>query len=190
MSDLSGQAGDYLRLRRALGRKLDDAHRLLPRFVAYLDAMGAKTVTVEAALAWACRPDADPASSVWMRRMTVARGFACHMAGVDPGTEVPPPGLVTFRQRRRQLFIYSDADIAALMSHARQSIPAPLRAATVETLIGLLAATGMFSGGHPVRRRSVPRVCAAQRLMEERYRSRQVWCKDDARRVIGVVSRC
>ena len=32
MSDLSGQAGDYLRLRRALGHKLDDAHRLLPRF--------------------------------------------------------------------------------------------------------------------------------------------------------------
>ena len=47
MSDLSGQAGDYLRLRRALGRKLDDAHRLLPRFVAYLDAIGAETVTVE-----------------------------------------------------------------------------------------------------------------------------------------------
>ena len=50
MSDLSGQAGDYLRLRRALGHKLDDAHRLLPRFVAYLDAIGAETVTVEAAL--------------------------------------------------------------------------------------------------------------------------------------------
>jgi integrase len=146
MSDLSGQAGDYLRLRRALGHKLDDVHRLLPRFVAYLDTIGAETVTVEAALAWARRPDADPASSVWMRRMNVARGFARHMAGIDPRTEVPPPGLVTFRQRRRQPFIYSDADIAALMAHARRSIPAPLRAATVETLIGLLAATGMRVG--------------------------------------------
>ncbi len=146
MSDLSGQAGDYLRLRRALGHKLDDAHRLLPRFVACLDSIGAETVTVEAALAWARRPDADPASPVWMRRMNVARGFARHMAGIDPGTEVPPPGLVTFRQRRRQPFIYSDAGIAALMAHARRSIPTPLRAATVETLIGLLAATGMRVG--------------------------------------------
>ena len=146
MSDLSGQASDYLRLRRALGHKLDDVHRLLPRFVAYLDAIGAETVTVEAALAWARRPDADPASSVWMRRMNVARGFARHMAGVDPRTEVPPPGLVTFRQRRRQPFIYSDADIAALMAQARRSIPTPLRAATVETLIGLLAAKGIRVG--------------------------------------------
>ena len=80
--------------------------------------------------------------------MNVARGFARHMAGVDPRTEVPPPGLVTFRQRRRQPFIYSDADIAALMAQARRSIPAPLRAATVETLIGLLAATGVFSRVH------------------------------------------
>jgi enoyl-CoA hydratase/carnithine racemase len=62
MSDLPGQAGEYLRLRRALGHKLDDAHRLLPRFVAYLDTIGAETVTVEPALAWARRRDADTAS--------------------------------------------------------------------------------------------------------------------------------
>lgn len=146
MSALLDHARDYLQLRRSLGHKLDDAHRLLPRFIAYLDAIGATTVTVEAALAWARRPDADPASSVWMRRMTVARGFARHMAGVDPSTEVPPLGLVTFRQRRRSPFIYSEVDITALMTHARGTIPTPMRATTVETLIGLLAATGMRVG--------------------------------------------
>jgi len=146
MSALADHADEYLRLRRALGHKLDYAHRFLPRFVAYLDAVGAQTVTIDTALAWARLPDADPASSVWMRRMAVARGFARHMAGVDPSTEVPPLGLVTFRQRRRSPFIYSDADIAALMTQARTSIPTPLRAATMETLIGLLAATGMRVG--------------------------------------------
>jgi integrase/recombinase XerD len=94
MSALLDQADDYLRLRRALGHNLDQAHRLLPDFVAYLDAIGAETVTVEAALVWAQRPDADPTTSVWARRMTVARGFARHMTGVDPNTEIPPLGLV------------------------------------------------------------------------------------------------
>ena len=146
MSALSGHASEYLALRRALGHKLDDAHRLLPRFVAYLDAVGATTVTVEMALAWARRPDADPASSVWMRRMTVARGFARHMAGVDPSTEIPPLGLVTFRQRRRSPFIYSEGDIETLMALALRMIRTPFRAATIETLIGLLAVTGMRVG--------------------------------------------
>jgi integrase len=146
MSALSGQAGDYLRLRCALGHNLDQAHRLLPDFVAYLDAIGAETVTVEAALVWAQRPDAGPATSVWARRMTVARGFARHMAGVDPNTEIPPLGLVRFRQRRRPPFIYSAADITAWMSAARRTIPTPLRAATVETITGLLAITGMRVG--------------------------------------------
>lgn len=146
MSALLDQAGDYLRLRRALGHNLDQAHRLLPDFVAYLDAIGAETVTVEAALVWAQRPDADPTTSVWARRMTVARGFARHMTGVDPNTEIPPLGLVRFRQRRRPPFIYSAADITSLMSAARRTIPTPLRAATVETIIGLLATTGMRAG--------------------------------------------
>lgn len=33
-----------------MGHELDDAHRLLPRFVAYLDSLGGSTITVEAAL--------------------------------------------------------------------------------------------------------------------------------------------
>jgi len=145
MSALSQTAQEYLRLRRALGHNLDEAHRLLPDFVAYLDSIGASTVTVEAALSWAQRPDADPMTSVWARRMTVARGFARHMAGVEPLTEVPPLGLVTYRARWRPPFIYSQDDIDALMAQAG-TIPTPLRAATVRAVIGLLAVTGMRVG--------------------------------------------
>jgi integrase len=114
--------------------------------VAYLDAIGATTITIEAALAWVQQPDAGSGSSVWARRMTVARGFARHMAGLDPRTQVPPLGLVTSRKRWRPPFIYSTADLDALMGQAAQAIPTPLRAATYQTLIGLLAATGMRVG--------------------------------------------
>lgn len=145
MSALSQAAEEYLRLRRSLGHELADAHRLLPRFVAYLDAIGAPTVTIEAALVWAQQPESDPASSVWPRRMTVARGFARHMAGIDARTEIPPHGLVPSRQRWRPPFIYSPADVDALMAQAG-SIRGRLPAATHGTVLGLLAATGMRVG--------------------------------------------
>jgi len=145
VSALSQAAGEYLALRRSLGHQLADAARLLPRFVAYLDQNGAETVTVEAALAWAQEPDADPGSTVWARRLTVARGFARHMAGIDPRTEIPPAGLIGYRQHRRPPFIFSAADVAAVMAQARL-IRWRLPAVTHETLIGLLAATGMRVG--------------------------------------------
>ena len=145
MSALSQAAEDYLALRHSLGHKLADAERLLPRFIDWLDRQGIQTVTVEAALAWAQGPDADPGSTVWARRLTVARGFARHMAGIDPRTEIPPAGLIGYRQRRRPPFIFSDADVAAVMAQAR-TLRWPLPALTHETLIGLLAATGMRVG--------------------------------------------
>jgi integrase len=145
MSALAQAADDYLRLRRSLGHELADARRLLPRFVAYLDAIGAPTVTIEAALAWAQQPETSAASNVWPQRMTAARGFARYMAGIDPRTEVPPPGLIPSRQRWRPPFIYSSTEVAALMAEAR-SIRHRLPAATHEILIGLLSATGLRVG--------------------------------------------
>lgn len=146
MSAWAERAEEYLRLRRALGHELAEAVRLLPRFVAHLDACGATSITIEAALAWAVQPDVGADSKVRARRMTVARGFAHHMAGIDPDTQIPPPGLVPYRQRWRPPFIFTDSDIQALMSQAAQSIPTPARAATYQTVIGLLAATGMRIG--------------------------------------------
>jgi integrase/recombinase XerD len=134
---------DYLRLRRSLGYKLQDHARLLRRFATHLDAIGAECVTVELALSWALEPKVPPGSVVPWMRLLVVRGFARYMAGIDPQTEIPPTGLIRFQQQRRPPFIYSDAEILALMAHARKGIRQALCAETYETLIGLLAATGM-----------------------------------------------
>jgi integrase len=75
----------------------------------------------------------------------VVRGFARWLAAFDPATEVPPAGLLPARSRRADPYPYTDADIAALMAAAR-AIALPLKAATYETLIGLLAVTGMRVG--------------------------------------------
>jgi integrase/recombinase XerD len=138
---------DYLQLRRSLGHEMTEAAWLLPGFVAYLDAHGSSTVTIEAALAWAQQANTDGRmTTIGPRRMTAARGFARYLAGIDAATEVPPLGLMPHRQRWRQPFIYSPADIDAVMSLARSSIASPFRAATYDTLIGLLAASGLRIG--------------------------------------------
>jgi integrase/recombinase XerD len=137
---------DYLRLRRSLGHELAEPGWLLPDFVAYLDAHGARTVTTEAALGWVAQAPTGPGTSVGPRRMTAVRGFARYLAGIHAGTEVPPLGLMPHRQRWRRPFIYSPADIDAVIEQARGSIVSPLRAATYTTLIGLLAASGMRIG--------------------------------------------
>lgn len=140
MSALADAAADYLRLRNRLGHDLAEYHRLLPRFVAFLDDAGLATVTVAAALEWANAPDVDPSTTMAARRMTIARGFARHMTGLDPRTEIPPFGLVASRRRRHEPFIFSPADIGA------QSLRTRFASATHHTLIGLLAATGVRVG--------------------------------------------
>ena len=146
MSVLEQDLADYLQLRRSLGHELAEARWLLPDFVAYLDTHRSATVTIESALAWAQQSATGRVTTVGPRRMTAARGFARYLAGIHASTEVPPPGLMPYRQRWRRPFIYSEADIDTVMDQAHCSITSPLRAATYETLIGLLAASGLRIG--------------------------------------------
>ena len=56
--------------------------------------------------------------------MTIARGFARYLSGLDARTEVPPPGLIACRRRWRPPFIYGPGDIEALMAQARHDADA------------------------------------------------------------------
>lgn len=145
MRSLDQLANEYLQLRWALGYKMKHAAWLLPQFVSYLEEIGAEFVTVAAALDWAQSSARDPAPSSRAQRLAVAGGFARYLVGIDPRTEVPPARLLPYPRPRRLPFIYSTDDIAALMAEARRLQP-PLRSATYETLIGLLATTGMRVG--------------------------------------------
>jgi integrase len=141
MTGLEARIDEYLALRRAVGFKLARHERLLGDFARFSGERGDNRVTVESALAWASLP--SNVSLVWIaERLSVVRGFARWLVALDPATEVPPAGLVPGGPRRKTPFIYSEADISALLGAARRE-PHPLRAATLETFIALLAVTGM-----------------------------------------------
>jgi integrase/recombinase XerD len=141
MTDLARHVEDYLRLRRALGFKLRFEGEVLPQLVAYLTDAGSCTVTAELAIAWAGLPQGCKPISL-AHRLGAVRGFAKYLQAIDPATQVPPSGIWPTRSPRPAPYLWSPADIGRLLAAARQLQP-PLRAATHETLLGLLAVSGM-----------------------------------------------
>jgi len=72
------------------------------------------------------------------------RLFATWLQGIDPRTEVPPSGLLSGRPRRSRPYIYTDAQIAAIVTEAAR-LPSAygLRGWTCSTLFGLIAVSGL-----------------------------------------------
>jgi len=144
MSDLARHVDDYLRLRRALGFKLEREGHDLPQLVSYIEAAGAATLTVDLVIAWAGLPQG--VQSIYLvHRLGAARRFARYLQTIDPTTEVPPTGIWPAKSHRRVPYLYSDEEVQRLLGAARQLQP-PLQAATYEALFGLLAVSGMRVG--------------------------------------------
>jgi integrase/recombinase XerD len=135
---------DYLALRRSPGFRLKTAGRLLDQFVSWLGDRGTSTITTEDAVAWAVLPPG--ASQAWQSiRLSMVRGFAACLHGTGPSVQVPPPGLIRRGTDRATPYIYSDAEIRAIITAAGTLRPR-FRAATYQTLISLLAASGIRIG--------------------------------------------
>jgi integrase/recombinase XerD len=134
----------YLELRRSLGFSLQREEKLLGQFITWLEDCGAATITTAGVLAWVTLPAG--ASPGWLKfRMQAVRGFAAYLHTTDPDAEIPPAGLLPGGPSRAVPYLYSPADIAALLEQAGQ-LKTPLRQETIKTLIGLMAVTGMRGG--------------------------------------------
>jgi integrase len=144
MTDLRQVLKDYLLIRRQLGYKLKADERLLENFVAFLERAGAVRITTELALMWARLPVVVRPHR-WRQRLGIVRGFARYLATIDPDSEVPSKDLLPAHRPRVAPYIYSPAEITALMRAAGALTP-PLRAASYRTVIGLMATTGLRLG--------------------------------------------
>ncbi|MDX0803444.1 tyrosine-type recombinase/integrase [Sinorhizobium medicae] len=133
----------YLSIRRRLGADLSTDERILRRFAAFVDNDGAEYIDTRLIMRWL---ESLPSASAGTRgaRFRVARQFAAWLHGTDPRHEVPPQGLVPGHVQRVHPHIYSDAEIIAIIEHAR-SLPSVygMRGLTCSTLFGLIAVTGL-----------------------------------------------
>lgn len=125
--DLRTLIADYLATRRALGFKLEGVERLLLAFADHLDGSSpgadAGLLTVEQALRFATANTGASARSHALR-LSAIRLFARWAQLLDPQIDVPPTRLLPVRATRPTPFIYTDAQVGALLSAADQLRPA------------------------------------------------------------------
>ena len=132
----------YLDQRRALGFRLRSEGYLLLSFARYADRHSSQgPLTNKLAIAWASLPK-RAGRHCWARRLEAVRRLAKHLIVADPHTQMPPRHLFGPAERPYRPFIYSAPQIRQLLRAARQ-LPGPLRPRTYQTLIGLLACTGL-----------------------------------------------
>lgn len=149
MPDLSMLVTEYMSFRQARGFQPNQKiERLLRQFVATLATSGradGMLFTQEDTLTWAHAPGGK--APAWMSyRLSAVRGFAAYLAGSGLHVGVPSVRQGVNGSRRATPYLYSNSDIVALMGAADELFATPLRAATMKTLIGLLAVTGMRIG--------------------------------------------
>ena len=132
----------YLAQRRALGFKLEAEGNALLGFARYADARGHRGhLTNRLAVSWASsHRSAD--RRYCARRLEVVHTFARHLLLTEPRTQIPPRHLFGPAHPRRSPHLYSAAQIQLLLRRAGQ-LNGPLRPYTWQTLIGLLACSGL-----------------------------------------------
>ena len=110
MSELRAAAEQYLQLRSELGYKMHRVTRMLRSFVAFAEQEGAADITTDLALRWAQQPSgAQPTTWAW--RLSVVRRFASWLSASDHHTQVPPPGPLPERYRRKRPYNHGNPGV-------------------------------------------------------------------------------
>ena len=138
MSGLRDLLDSYLATRRALGFKLTAPGKTLDAFVGWMEEAGEPTIRRDLATAWA----AQFSRGTVLERLNYVRQFAEHVAWFDPATEVPVLDGRPYGAHRPRPRIFTDQQIDTRLAAAGGLGP-QARAASWQTLLGLLPVTGM-----------------------------------------------
>ena len=136
---------NYLAERLRLGYGCSRIGPAIAHFARYVDQLKHRgPLTVELMAQWAkdrCKK-AEP--TAWARRLKLLRPFMRYLRQFEPLTEVPEESVFGPVPDRLTPHIYQEQEIVDLLAAARTlGPPGNLRAATHETLYGLIAAAGL-----------------------------------------------
>lgn len=144
---MSTLAKRYIAHRRKMGYAMVLPASQLPLFARFADRRApGKPLTSALALDWATsRPGRRRTHAGWL---SMVRCFARYCAALDPKTEVPDTSLLGPVAQRTRPHIFTGKQIRLLLARARTLTTrfSPLHPLTYETLISLLACTGMRPG--------------------------------------------
>ena len=137
----------YAEMRKAMGYKFGVEPSLLQQFVRFLGSQdGSRPIRAAMALEWATSASPACGRVGQVQRLTVARQFLIYLKAFLPETEIPAPGLLA-EERRPRPYLYSAEEIVRMQQGTRTLWePGGLKQITFETLIGLLASTGLRIG--------------------------------------------
>jgi integrase len=134
----------YLKVRRALGYRLEGTEGHLRSFARFAAERGESRVASQTAIAWA---QLGPSEGQRARRLRTVTQLARFLRAEDERHELPPTGVFCAQRHRPAPYIFGDDEIRRLLQEAGRLGPSgSLRPHTYKTLFGLLAVTGMRIG--------------------------------------------
>jgi integrase/recombinase XerD len=141
--NLSLELQRYLKIRRNLGYDLSTSERVLKQFVFFLETKNETYITSDLFLQWK-QVFGKAAQSTWASRLGMVRLFASWLHSLDLRHEVPPQSLIFSRYRRKQPYIYKDAEIRCIIE-AAGLLPSKngFREITYPAFFGLVSVTGL-----------------------------------------------
>jgi len=138
---LSQSLDHYLAVRRAAGFKLRNSEWYLHSFVLFANAQGDTHVRIETAIAWAALASTENECA---GRLSIVRLFSRFMHAEDPRYELVPEHVFCGHHQRPTPYIFTDDELRHLIVEARRlGPPGSLRPHTYDTLLTLLAVTGL-----------------------------------------------
>jgi integrase/recombinase XerD len=147
-TELEEHLKTYLAARLAVGYRDNALQNLMQDFVRYVNATISYDAPIRAQTAfdWACATSLRNGASRLAYRLSAARGFMAHLRASVPDTEVPALGLLK-KSRRRIPYLFSEGQVVQILNRAAAIEPATsMRPHTYETMLGLMASTGIRVG--------------------------------------------